>query len=164
MHSLNAFINQVKWEKKMSIETKKEHLIQYGLKVFEEIGANEICSICIISGNSCCQGCEFLKETEGCQKRNTSCTAWLCGLQKLYFKEIGLLDTWEKLWAKIPGKLHRGDMTPDIVKVNKLLNVKHINKNAGKLMADKFKTFVEDGGNLEKLERRLQHDFVMEKQ
>lgn len=54
-------------------------------------------------------------------------------------------------------------MTPDIVKVNKLLKVKHINKNSGKLMADKFKTFVEDGGNLEKLERRLQHDFVMEK-
>jgi hypothetical protein len=147
----------------MRIEMKKEHLIQYGLKVFEEIGANEICSVCIRSGNSCCQGCEFLKDKEGCQKRNTSCMAWLCGLQKLYFKEIGLLDDWEKLWTKIPGKLHRGDVTPDIVKVNTLLKVKHINKNSGKLMADKFKTFVEDGGNLEKLERRLQHDFVIGK-
>ncbi|MCM3570874.1 hypothetical protein [Neobacillus mesonae] len=47
------------------------------------------------------------------------------------------------LWTKIPGKFHRGDATPDIVKVNTLLKVEHINKNSGKLMADK--TFVEDG-------------------
>jgi hypothetical protein len=147
----------------MSIEMKKDFLIQYGLTVFEDIGANEICSVCISSGNSCCQGCEFLKDKEGCQKRNTSCTAWLCGLQKQYFKEIGLLDEWEKLWAEIPGKLHRGDVTPDIVKLNTKLNVKHIEKSSGKLMADKLKTFVEGGGNIDKLERRLQHGFVMEK-
>ncbi|RID86225.1 DNA mismatch repair protein [Peribacillus asahii] len=147
----------------MSIEMKKEHLIQYGLKVFEEIGANEICSVCIRSGNSCCRGCEFLKDGEGCQKRNTSCIAWLCGLQKHYFEEVGLLDDWEKLWAKVPGKLHRRDVTPDIVKVNTLLKVKHINKNSGKLMADKFNIFIGNGGNLEKLEERLQHDFVMRK-
>ncbi|TCN19744.1 DNA mismatch repair protein [Mesobacillus foraminis] len=147
----------------MSIEMKKEHLIQYGLKVFEEIGADEICSICIRSGNSCCHGCEFLKDKEGCQKRNTSCTAWLCGLQKHYFKDIGLLDDWEKFWTEIPGKLHRGDVTPECVKVNTFLKVKHLNKNSGKLMADTFKTFVKDGGNLEKLERNLQHDFVMGK-
>ncbi|MCQ6277539.1 DNA mismatch repair protein [Bacillus sp. V3B] len=147
----------------MSIEMKKEHLIQYGLEVFEEIGANEICNVCIRSGNSCCQGCEFLKDQEGCQKRNTSCMAWLCGLQKQYFKEVGLLDDWEKLWTKIPGKLHREDRTPNIVKVTTLLKVKHINKKSGKLMADRFNAFVEDGGNLERLERHLQHDFVMEK-
>ncbi|RFU64643.1 DNA mismatch repair protein [Peribacillus saganii] len=147
----------------MSFEMKKEELIEYGLTVFKEIGANDICSVCIKSGNSCCQGCEFLKDKEGCQKRNTSCMAWLCGLQKLYFNEIGLLDEWEKLWTKIPGKLHRGDVTPDIVKVVTLLNVKHISKDSGRLVADKFKTFVEAGGNLEKLERRLQHDFVMKK-
>lgn len=147
----------------MSIEIEKEHLIQYGLKVFEEIGANEICSVCIRSGNSCCQGCEFLKDEKGCQKRNTSCTAWLCGLQKHYFKEIGLLDDWENFWTKIPGKLHREDVTPDFVKVNTFPKIKHINKSSGKLMADTFKAFAEDGGNLEKLERSLQYDFVMEK-
>lgn len=147
----------------MSIEMKKDHLIQYGLSVFEEIGANEICRVCIRSGNSCCQGCEFLQEKEGCQKRNTSCTAWLCGLQKKYFKEIRLLDEWEKMWIEVPGKLHRGDRTPNIVKVSTLLNIKHVNKNAGRLMADQFKTFVEGGGNLGKLERRLQRGFVMEK-
>ncbi|MDR7002780.1 DNA mismatch repair protein [Neobacillus niacini] len=147
----------------MSIEMKKEHLIQYGLRVFEEIGANEICTICISSGNTCCQGCEFLNDKEGCQKRNTSCTAWLCGLQKQYFNEIGLLDEWEKFWTKIPGKLHRDDVTPDFVQLKTFLKVNHIKKTSGKLMADTFKTFVEDGGNLEKLERNLQHDFVMEK-
>ncbi|AZV41686.1 DNA mismatch repair protein [Peribacillus asahii] len=147
----------------MSIEMKKEHLIQYGLKVFEEIGANEICSVCIRSGNSCCRGCEFLKDGEGCQKRNISCIAWLCGLQKHYFEEVDLLDDWERLWVKVPGKLHRRDVTPDIVKVNTLLKVKHINKNSGKLIADKFNNFIENGGNLEKLEERLQHDFVMGK-
>lgn len=102
--------------------------------MFEEIGANEICGVCIRSGNSCCQECEFLKDKEGCQKRNTSCMAWLCGLQKFYFKEIGLLDDWKKLWTKIPGKLHRGNVTPDIVEVNTLLKVEHINKNLGKLI------------------------------
>jgi hypothetical protein len=147
----------------ISIEMKKEELIQYGLEVFEEVGANEICNVCIKSGKTCCHGCEFLKENEGCQKRNISCIAWLCGLQKHYFKEIGLLEEWEKLWTKIPGKLHRRDATPDIVMVKRLLKVKHINKNSGKLMADQFSTFVEEGGNLEKLERLLQHNFVMEK-
>ncbi|WP_174733463.1 DNA mismatch repair protein [Mesobacillus harenae] len=145
------------------MEIEKNELIEYGLKVFEEVGANEICTVCINSGNTCCQGCKFLSENEGCQKRNTSCVGWLCGLQKQYFAEIEVLDEWEKLWKKIPGKLHRGDVTPDIVKIIRLLNVKHVDKQSGLLMAENLKAFVADGGNLEKLERQLHHKFVMEK-
>jgi hypothetical protein len=146
----------------MGIEMKKDQLIQYGLTVFEEIGANEICSVCIRSGNTCCKGCEFLKDKEGCQKRNTSCTAWLCGLQKLYFNEIGLLDKWENFWTDIPGQLYRGDVTPDNVKVNQLIDFSDIDIYSGKLFAEIFKTYVEGGGNLERLERRIRHDFVMD--
>ena len=55
------------------------------------------------------------------------------------------------------------DVTPDFVQLKTFLKVNHIKKTSGKLMADTFQTFVEGAGNLEKLERNLQHDFVMEK-
>lgn len=145
------------------MEIRKEDLIRYGLKVFEDTGANEICRVCIRSGNSCCKGCEFLKDQEGCQQRNTSCMAWLCGLQKHFFRKIGLLEEWEKLWTKIPGKIYRGDLTPDIVEVTRLLDMRNIRKESGKLMAEEFHYFIEDGGDLERLEQQFHHQFVMEK-
>lgn len=143
-----------KW-RKMSIEMKRDEIIHYGLKIFEEIGANEICKVCINSGNSCCFGCEFIQDKVGCQKRNTACTAWLCGVQQYYFNEVGLLEEWCKLWKQVPGRFYREDMTPETITVVSLPKTDHINKNLGKKMAEKLDTFLARGGSFDKLERKL---------
>lgn len=119
------------------------------------MGAHYICDVCIKSGNSCCQGCALLKDGIGCQKRNTSCTAWLCGLQKFYLNEIDLLDDWERLWEQVPGRYYRKDFTPESVTVKSLIHVKHPNNQLAKKIASKLEMFVQKGGNLEKLEKKL---------
>lgn len=139
----------------MSIEMTRNEIINYGLKIFEEIGANEICRVCINSGNSCCFGCEFIQDKVGCQKRNTACTAWLCGVQQYYFKEIGLLEEWNKFWKRVPGKLYREDMTPEVITVDRLPKIDYINKNTGKEVAKKLDAFITGGGSFDKLERKL---------
>ncbi|MBO0999658.1 DNA mismatch repair protein [Bacillus sp. SD075] len=139
----------------MSIEIKREDIIQHGLMVLQLVGSHHICEVCIKSGNSCCQGCEFLKDGLGCQKRNTSCSAWLCGLQKFFLNEIELLDEWENLWEQVPGKWFRMDDTPETIKIKSLLNLERLDSNVGKKTAEELELFVKGGGNLEKLERKF---------
>ncbi|KRF59820.1 DNA mismatch repair protein [Bacillus sp. Soil768D1] len=139
----------------MSIEIKREDIIQHGLMILQLVGSHYICEVCIKSGNSCCQGCEFLKDGLGCQKRNTSCTAWLCGLQKFFLNQIELLDEWENLWEQVPGQWFRWDNTPETIKIKSLLNLEHLDSKVGKMIAEEFELFVKEGGNLDKLERKL---------
>ncbi|QGQ45532.1 DNA mismatch repair protein [Metabacillus sediminilitoris] len=145
----------------MSIEIKREDIIQHGLNVLQLVGSHYICKVCINSGNSCCKGCEFLKDGFGCQKRNTSCTAWLCGLQKFFLNEIGLLDEWENLWEQVPGQWFRRDNTPETIKIKSLLNIEQLDSKVGKLIATKLELFVKEGGNVDKLERKLNLDFEL---
>jgi hypothetical protein len=121
----------------LSINVQREDIIQHGLKVLQLVGSHYICEVCIKSGNSCCLGCEFLIDGIGCQKRNTSCTAWLCGLQKFYLNEIGLLDEWENLWDQIPGQGFREDNTPERIKIESLLPLENLDGKVGKLVAKK---------------------------
>lgn len=144
---------------RMSIEIKREDIILHGLMVLQLVGSHYICEVCIKSGNSCCRGCEFLKDGLGCQKRNTSCTAWLCGLQKFFLNEIGLLDEWESLWEQIPGQGFRKDNTPETIKIKSLINLETLDNKVGKLITKKLALFVQEGGNIDKLERKLSLDF-----
>lgn len=141
--------------RKLSIELKKEELIQHGLKALQSAGSHHICKVCIENGNSCCIGCQFLIEGIGCQNRNTSCTAWLCDLQRFFLHEIGLLDEWEKLWDQVPGLSFRKDNSPDTIKLTSLLHLENLDSKIGKDAAEELASFVKNGGSLEKLERRL---------
>lgn len=147
----------------LMVEMKKEEIIAYGLAVLQSIGAHHICRVCIENGNSCCRGCEFLEEGIGCQKRNTSCTAWLCGLQKFFLHEIGLLKEWESMWDQVPGQCFRRDETPHMVSVDKLITYKTEDEKIAKLIAEKLEIFVEEGGSIAKLESKLGFDFEMKK-
>ncbi|WP_223592602.1 DNA mismatch repair protein [Neobacillus bataviensis] len=142
----------------MSIEMTKDEIINYGLKIFEEIGANEICRVCINSGNSCCFGCEFIEDQVGCQKRNTACTAWLCGVQRYYFNDIGLLEEWNDFWKQVPGRLYRADRTPEVITVDRLPKSDHFSKNTGKNVVKELEIFIAGGGSIDKLERKLSLD------
>ncbi|MGG3802666.1 DNA mismatch repair protein [Metabacillus fastidiosus] len=147
----------------MSIEITREGLIKHGVAVLQSIGSHHICHVCIKSGNSCCKGCDFLQEGVGCQKRNTSCTAWLCGLQKFYLKEIGLLKEWEHMWEQVPGQCFRRDETPHTVKIDSLIKIEKYDDKAAKLVAKKLESFAEEGGNIGKLETKLALDFEVKK-
>jgi hypothetical protein len=145
----------------LTMEIKKQDLIQHGLKVLQSVGSHYICEVCINSGNSCCFGCQHLEDGIGCQKRNTSCTAWLCGLQMFFLNEIGLLDDWENLWDQIPGQGFREDNTPERINIKSFLPFDDLDDKAGKLVAEKIELFVKGGGDIDKLERQLNKDFVL---
>jgi len=93
--------------------TTKQQVIQVGLEFLHGVGAEHICNVCIPSGGSCCLGCRSIDNGVGCQERNTSCTAWLCGFLKYIFYEAGLLESWEKFWIQVPGRAYREDFTPE---------------------------------------------------
>ncbi|MDQ0247737.1 hypothetical protein J2S09_005390 [Bacillus fengqiuensis] len=139
----------------MKMEMTREQIIEHGLLVFKSIGASSICEVCIKNGGSCCLGCQSLEDGIGCQRRNTGCTAWLCGLQKFFFIEIGILNTWNDFWKQVPGQYFRDDETPDKVRVKPILNIDHIDKKIGELVAEKLMSYAKNGGNIEKLERYL---------
>ncbi|WP_409344503.1 hypothetical protein [Paenibacillus sp. MBLB4367] len=101
--------------------TTRQKAIEAGLDYLHGAGADHICSVCIPNGGSCCIGCDFLNNGVGCQRRNTSCTAWLCGFQKFIFYEAGLITEWESFWEQVPGQLFREDATPPTFGVTSLL-------------------------------------------
>lgn len=135
----------------------REEIIQHGMLVFQTIGAHHICEVCIQSGNSCCYVCEHIEDGVGCQKRNTACTAWLCGLQKLLFQTIGLMDQWEDFWNQIPGQLFRKDQTPDVASVPFSMSIEGFDSQAGEQVAKWLRQYVEKGGDIAKLEGYLAH-------
>jgi hypothetical protein len=147
----------------LSIEVKKEVVIQHGMEIFHLIGAHHVCKVCIKSGNSCCLLCQDLQDGVGCQKRNTACTAWLCGLQSFLFDQIGLLDEWNRFWSEIPGQMFRRDNTPDEVWINSFINTQNLTSRAGELLAERLNSYVQEGGDLGKLERKLDKKYSEKK-
>lgn len=139
----------------MNIEVKKEDIIQHGIEVFHSLGAHHVCKVCIKSGNSCCFSCQHLQDGVGCQKRNTACTAWLCGIQGFLFDQVGLLDEWNRFWIEIPGQMFRRDITPDKVMVTSFIDTKKLDSRAGEQLAESLKSYVQQGGDIGKLERHL---------
>lgn len=143
----------------MSSEVKKEDIIQHGIEIFHSIGAHHVCKVCIKSGNSCCFSCQHLQDGVGCQKRNTACTAWLCGIQGFLFDQIGLLDEWNRFWSEVPGQMFRRDMTPDTVRITSFIDTKKLDSRAGELLAERLKSYVQQGGNVGKLDRHLRKTY-----
>jgi|GEM_PF-2723335 len=90
----------------------RSYIIDHGLRALAGLGAERICRICIGCGGSCCHGCGHLRPGVGCQNRNTSCTAWLCGYLKLLFYKAGVLTAWDSFWEQVPGLAFRHDTTP----------------------------------------------------
>ncbi|MDQ0063344.1 hypothetical protein J2T15_004325 [Paenibacillus harenae] len=107
-----------------------------GIHALDEIGSDSICKVCISNGGSCCQGCRHLATGLGCQQRNTSCTAWLCGFLKYFLYETGLLEEWNDFWKQVPGQEYREDFTPELFFVNKPLHLPDIRSLSVALAAD----------------------------
>ncbi|MFC5469150.1 hypothetical protein ACFPPD_10500 [Cohnella suwonensis] len=91
-----------------------------------EMGSDQICTICIDNGGSCCSGCLHLANGVGCKSRNTSCTAWLCGFLKYVLYETGHLEEWNDYWEQVPGQDHRMDFTPATFYIKKSLHVRDL--------------------------------------
>ncbi|MFB8331274.1 DNA mismatch repair protein [Bacillus wiedmannii] len=136
----------------MSIDVKKEDIIQHGIEVFSSIGAHHVCNVCIKSGHSCCFSCQHLQDGVGCQKRNT---AWLCGIQSFLFDQIGLLNEWNRFWNGIPGQMFRRDCTPDNVKIKSFIEMKNLDSRGSLLLVERLNSYIQEGGDICKLERHL---------
>ncbi|MDF2814772.1 MAG: hypothetical protein K0Q81_972 [Paenibacillus sp.] len=106
-------------------------VMNIGLEHLSGVGADHICKVCISSGASCCSGCRFLEDGVGCQQRNTSCTAWLCGFLKFIYYEAGLIKEWYKFWEQVPGQEYRRDFTPSEFRMDewiKIPNIRHLSE------------------------------------
>ncbi len=99
----------------------RNDIIEIGLKRLNDLGSHHICHVCISNSGSCCRNCVHLRDGLGCQKRNTSCTAWLCGFHKYFMYEMNFLDDWNAFWDQIPGQDYREDYTPELVSVTQPL-------------------------------------------
>ncbi|WP_068607515.1 hypothetical protein [Paenibacillus swuensis] len=93
--------------------TSRELVIETGVQYLRDAGTDRICQICIGQGGSCCADCPLLRNGVGCQQRNISCTAWLCGFLKYILFELNLLDAWNDYWIQVPGQDYRKDFTPE---------------------------------------------------
>ncbi|MBN6185391.1 DNA mismatch repair protein [Aneurinibacillus sp. BA2021] len=142
-------------KEKKEIQLTREEIIQHGLHVFQSVGAHHVCSVCIRSGHSCCYVCVHMEDGIGCQKRNIACTAWLCGLQKLLFHSIGLIDPWQSFWEQVPGQDFRRDDTPPLVHLTFCMPVESLDQQAGERLAEWLAQYAEKGGDIGKLEGYL---------
>ncbi|MNI19846.1 hypothetical protein D3C73_732930 [compost metagenome] len=112
------------------------NLIDMGLRYMHEVGSDQICQVCIVNGGSCCGGCRHLANGVGCQLRNTSCTAWLCGFLKYMLHELNLLQDWDQFWEQVPGLDFREDYTPEQLILHKPLVVHNLRIVSEALAAD----------------------------
>lgn len=111
-------------------------VIDSGIQALQQFGADSICKVCISNGGSCCNGCGHLKHGLGCQQRNTSCTAWLCGFLKYLLYETGHLQQWNDFWEEVPGREYREDFTPDYFFLEKQLPAQNLRILSEALAAD----------------------------
>lgn len=107
----------------MKQKRSREDVIEAGINFLRYVGADSICKVCRSGGGSCCIGCQHLLDRVGCQKRNTSCTAWLCGFHNYILYELDLLEEWNTFWDEVPGKDFRKDETPEFFFMTKSLSV-----------------------------------------
>lgn len=117
-------------------EITRKAVIETGLQALETYGAVNICKVCIHHGGSCCNGCSHLVNYAGCQLRNTSCTAWLCGFLKFLLYEAGLLEDWAAYWEQVPGLAFREDYTPEHFAITHDLPLRDLNRLSQALAAD----------------------------
>ncbi|MCC3375950.1 hypothetical protein [Cohnella sp. REN36] len=103
--------------------TSREAVIETGLQYLRNVGSENICKVCISNSGSCCIGCRHLSDRVGCQRRNTSCTAWLCGFLNYLLYELNLLEEWNDFWNEVPGQKFRRDVTPEYFFMSKSLSV-----------------------------------------
>lgn len=96
----------------------RDMIIDQGIEYLQNMGADHICKVCIHNGGSCCTGCKHLSDGIGCQLRNTSCTAWLCGFLKYVLYEMGVLQEWNEFWDQVPGQDFRKDFTPAYIRIH----------------------------------------------
>lgn len=113
-------------DRKSQSYMSRQTAIRIGLDALNAVGTTHICQVCISNGGSCCNGCRHLANGAGCQLRNTSCTAWLCGFLKYLLYETGLLQEWNDFWDQVPGLDYRGDYTPEHFFIERSLNVNHV--------------------------------------
>ncbi|MBW7475419.1 hypothetical protein K0T92_11725 [Paenibacillus oenotherae] len=111
-------------------------VIDLGIRALQDAGSEHICKVCIANGGSCCNGCRHLVRGLGCQLRNTSCTAWLCGFLKYLLYETGHLQEWNYFWEQVPGQDYREDFTPEVVFVDNRLSIPSIRELSEALAAD----------------------------
>ncbi|MGG4142942.1 hypothetical protein ABEW34_07395 [Paenibacillus algorifonticola] len=114
----------------------KQVVIDLGMASLQAIGSDHICKVCISNSGSCCSGCRHLSDRVGCQRRNTSCTAWLCGFIKYVLYETGFLQTWHEFWDQVPGQDYRVDYTPDSFFIQKSLKLPNMRSLSEALAAD----------------------------
>jgi len=114
----------------------REKVIETGLEALQEIGISQICKVCIFHGGSCCSGCRNLSDQVGCQLRNTSCTAWLCGFLKYMLYKTDLLQEWNDYWDQVPGQDYREDFTPEVFFLQKQLEIPDMKELSKALAAD----------------------------
>ncbi|MDQ8738745.1 hypothetical protein [Paenibacillus sp. LHD-38] len=105
-----------------SLRVSRSSLIDNGMLTLQAWGADHICKVCIANSGSCCRDCQHLSDGVGCQLRNTSCTAWLCGFHKYLLYEVGQLENWQAFWRQVPGQDYREDSTPDQIIIDKALH------------------------------------------
>lgn len=111
-------------------------VIDLGIRALQAAGSEHICKVCIANGGSCCNGCRHLVNGVGCQLRNTSCTAWLCGFLKYLLYETGQLQEWNYFWEQVPGQDYREDFTPEVFFVENYLPTYSFGELSEALAAD----------------------------
>jgi len=119
-----------------TVSVSRTAILESGLTALQQLGAAHICAVCIPRGGSCCSGCQHLLPGVGCQKRNVSCTAWLCGFLKYMLYETGLLRQWNSYWDQVPGLDFRVDFTPDQVTISDSLHLPDLNELSEALSYD----------------------------
>lgn len=151
-------------QKRPSLPTKRvsrQWAIDTGMQNLQAIGSDHLCKICIANGGSCCYGCEHLVNNVGCQQRNTSCTAWLCGFLKYMLYELKLFQDWHRFWDQVPGQAFRVDFTPEYFTVRGSLsspNVRHLSNALASDLKEMSQKHITPGFILtlrEKLEKNL---------
>lgn len=67
----------------------------------------------------------------------------------------------KNLWEQVPGQWFRRDNTPETMNIKSLLNLEQLDSNVGKLIAEELEWFVKEGGDVNKLERKLNLEFEL---
>jgi hypothetical protein len=121
---------------KSTAKVSKQKVIDDGVMALRELGTESICKVCIANHGSCCNSCWHLSDGVGCQRRNTSCTAWLCGFLKYMLYETDLLQEWNDFWDQVPGKDYRTDFTPEYFFVQQSLPIHNLRNLSEAFSAD----------------------------
>lgn len=138
----------------MSIEVKKEDIIQHGIETFRSLGAHYVCEVCIKVEILVVFMPTFTRWSWMSKKKYClySLVMWN---SRFLFDQIGLLDEWNRFWSEIPGQMFRRDITPDKVRIRSFIDTKKLDSRAGERLAERLKSYVQQGGDIGELECHL---------